>query len=250
LGNHFDNGVSTTGGTKDARNNVEQVQIAAPAPQRWTVTVTGAAVNVGLQGYALVASGDVSVCGNGVLDFSESCDPPGQPAGQVDECRNDCTYCGDSAVNGGEGCDDGNDVDGDGCDAGCLTGCLDADLDGVCNFGDNCPLTPNPDQQVPALFGETVLALDTESFGWNLPAHTAWVVGDLGSVGTYGWFEQDTASAITSIEAGETPAVGSAYYWLFAPDCAVGSWSSGGPAECANPADCPPEGRDGSLPAP
>jgi len=249
-GNVFSGGVSTAGGTADSRNNVEQVQIASPSPQIWTVTVSAAAVNVGLQGYALVVSGDATVCGNGVLDMSETCDPPGQPAGQLDECRNECSFCGDALVNGDEDCDDGNDVDGDGCDAGCVLGCLDADVDGVCNFGDNCPLTPNPDQGAPALFGETVIALDAENFGWNAPADATWVVGDLAGVGDYSWFQQDSAGATNSIEATETPAVGDGYYWLFAPDCAVGSWSSGGAGECANPADCPPAGRDGTLPAP
>lgn len=250
LGNQFSGGVSSVGGTKDDKNNVEQVHIDSPSPQVWTVTVAAAEVNVGQQGYALVLTGDVSVCGNGSLDFLETCDPPGQPAGQVDECRNDCSFCGDVAVNGEEECDDGNDINGDGCDAGCFTGCLDTDIDGVCNFGDNCPLTPNPDQGAPAPFGETVVALETNSFGWIAPTNASWVVGDLDAVGAYGWFAQDTASGTTSIAAPETPAAGDGYYWLLAPDCAVGSWSSGGSGECATPGSCLPDGRDGNLPAP
>jgi cysteine-rich repeat protein len=250
LGNQFSNGVSTASGTKDDRNNVEQVHIESPTPQIWTVTVEAAEVNVGRQGYALVVTGDVSVCGNNALDFLETCDPPGQPAGQVDECRNDCSYCGDAALNGEEECDDGNEIDGDGCNAGCVIGCLDADIDGVCNFGDNCPLTANPDQGAPALFGETILALEADSFGWNAPANVSWIVGDLGAVGTYDWFVQETALGVTSIPAPETPDEGDGLYWLFAPDCPVGSWSSGGSGECSTPGACPPAGRDGNLPAP
>ncbi len=30
-----------------------------------------------------------------------------------------CNLCGNDALNGGEGCDDGNNVDGDGCAADC-----------------------------------------------------------------------------------------------------------------------------------
>jgi cysteine-rich repeat protein len=36
-------------------------------------------------------------------------------------CRLDCTVprCGDGILDGGETCDDGNNVDGDGCNADC-----------------------------------------------------------------------------------------------------------------------------------
>ena len=37
-------------------NNVEMVVVANPDPGTWTVTIEGRAVNVGQQGYALVAS--------------------------------------------------------------------------------------------------------------------------------------------------------------------------------------------------
>jgi hypothetical protein len=59
LGNDFANGVSTTGGAADSLNNVEMVLVNSPTPGDWTIRVLGAAVNVGRQGYALVASGDL-----------------------------------------------------------------------------------------------------------------------------------------------------------------------------------------------
>jgi hypothetical protein len=52
-------GVSTTGGTKDPRNNVEQVHIVNPAPGQWTFRIRGANVAVGTQGYAAVITGDI-----------------------------------------------------------------------------------------------------------------------------------------------------------------------------------------------
>lgn len=58
-GNVFSGGVSVAGGSADDRNNVEQVQLESPATGNWTVRVRGAAVNVGTQGYALIATGDV-----------------------------------------------------------------------------------------------------------------------------------------------------------------------------------------------
>jgi cysteine-rich repeat protein len=62
------------------------------------------------------------VCGDGVVsgDVGETCDPPGEPAGEPNECREDCTFCGDGILDDGEECDDGNNVDGDGCDAYCM----------------------------------------------------------------------------------------------------------------------------------
>jgi cysteine-rich repeat protein len=50
----------------------------------------------------------------------ETCDPPGSPAGASgNSCRADCTVCGDHIVNDGEQCDDGNNVNGDGCENNC-----------------------------------------------------------------------------------------------------------------------------------
>lgn len=58
-GNVFSGGVSVTGGAADSLNNVEQVHLNSPATGLWTVTVSGAAVNSGAQGYALIATGAV-----------------------------------------------------------------------------------------------------------------------------------------------------------------------------------------------
>lgn len=62
LGNDFASGVSTTGGTADSTDNTEMVLINSPAPGDWTIRVAGTAVNVGApgQGYALVASADLT----------------------------------------------------------------------------------------------------------------------------------------------------------------------------------------------
>ena len=62
-------------------------------------------------------------CGNSVVDnfdnFNEQCDDGGESAA----CNATCTFsvCGDSALNvtDGEQCDDGNLLNGDGCDATC-----------------------------------------------------------------------------------------------------------------------------------
>lgn len=76
-----------------------------------------------------------SVCGDGVVEGTESCDDGNNLGG--DGCSASCTIqagyqctgspsvcvplavCGDGIVQAGEQCDDGNNVTGDGCDAAC-----------------------------------------------------------------------------------------------------------------------------------
>ena len=50
--------------------------------------------------------------------------------------------CGNSVVDGGEECDDGNEVDGDGCDVGCTFSC---ETDEECNDGTVCTGTETCD---------------------------------------------------------------------------------------------------------
>lgn len=60
-------------------------------------------------------------CGDGYVLPPEMCDDPALLS--TGECKSDCTWnvCGDQVVHPGvEECDDGNDVDGDGCDRGCV----------------------------------------------------------------------------------------------------------------------------------
>ena len=59
-GNVFSGGVSIAGGSADSINNAEQVILTGPATGAWIARVKGTAVNSGLQGFALVISGDVS----------------------------------------------------------------------------------------------------------------------------------------------------------------------------------------------
>lgn len=62
LGNVFNTatGTSVTGGTRDAKNNTEQILITSPSAGPWTIRVRGANVAVGTQGFAIVATGEVS----------------------------------------------------------------------------------------------------------------------------------------------------------------------------------------------
>ncbi len=60
LGNVFTDGLSTTGGSPDILNNVEQVHLENPEVGIWTLRVHGAAVNQETQGFAVVISGAVA----------------------------------------------------------------------------------------------------------------------------------------------------------------------------------------------
>ncbi|MFQ5490203.1 MAG: S8 family serine peptidase [Phycisphaerae bacterium] len=64
-GNDFDTalGESRSGGIADALNNVEQVHLLVPATGLYEVRVVGSAVNLGTQGYALVATGGLGPAG-------------------------------------------------------------------------------------------------------------------------------------------------------------------------------------------
>ncbi|MBX7113722.1 MAG: DUF4215 domain-containing protein [Myxococcaceae bacterium] len=63
------------------------------------------------------------VCGDGKVAGSEACDDGNQING--DGCENDCTVtgtsarCGDMHVDASEACDDGNQINGDGCENDC-----------------------------------------------------------------------------------------------------------------------------------
>ena len=70
-------------------------------------------------GTADVCSGGVcvpAVCGNGVVEPGEFCEPPGSAT-----CDAACQslLCGDGKIDAGETCDDGNHDNLDGCDASC-----------------------------------------------------------------------------------------------------------------------------------
>ena len=64
----------------------------------------------------------VPYCGDGTLDSAEACDDGNNVDG--DGCSANCTveaYCGDGTLDPGEQCDDGNTTNGDGCSALCST---------------------------------------------------------------------------------------------------------------------------------
>jgi cysteine-rich repeat protein len=79
------------------------------------------------------------------VSTGETCDPPGGPAGgNGNDCRQDCTVCGDGIRNGGEECDDGNGTDGDGCDNDCFATPPPTCGDGTVSTGETCDPPGSP----------------------------------------------------------------------------------------------------------
>jgi fibro-slime domain-containing protein len=79
-----------------------------------------------LKGFSFGRSKCASICGDGVVTADELCDEgKADNTGAYGHCGSDCRsrggYCGDGIVqsDGGEKCDDGNHLFGDGCDSQC-----------------------------------------------------------------------------------------------------------------------------------
>ncbi len=80
----------------------------------------------------------IQVCGDNVVDGTEECDP-GAVGQNTATCDRNCTLavCGDGFTNtaAGEECDDGNNVDGDGCQGDCMNPVCG---DGITDAGEEC----------------------------------------------------------------------------------------------------------------
>jgi hypothetical protein len=71
VGNHYNNGVSTTGGPADHLNVEENVRVAAPATGVWMIRVRGTSVPIGPQAFGLTITGGVGTSA-GVLSFDRA----------------------------------------------------------------------------------------------------------------------------------------------------------------------------------
>lgn len=87
-GNSFSGGQSLAGGGADPINNAEVVLVGSPEPGEWSVRVEGTSVNQGLQGFSLVASGQVAIPGGQQLRYDsytvQDQSPLGNNDGRVD----------------------------------------------------------------------------------------------------------------------------------------------------------------------
>lgn len=123
----------------------DAVDVTAPDADAETSTPDGAAPDATPDAVAEVVG--PGACGNGTLESGEACDdnnlvsewPPDMASLPDGACISDCSIdmkaCGDGTEDTatGEQCDDGNDVDNDGCTSACTTNTLD--------IGDVCTAT-------------------------------------------------------------------------------------------------------------
>lgn len=100
-----------------------------------------------------------SFCGDGILDQGEACDDGNNLDG--DGCSAQCSiesFCGDGILDPGEQCDDGNMLNGDGCSAMCTfesggEGCTPGYWKQSQHF-DSYPAPYSPDTQFSSVFAD------------------------------------------------------------------------------------------------
>lgn len=107
-GNVFSGGVSVPDGTPDPLNNLEQVLLPTPEAGVWSLDVLGAGVNVGVQGFALVATGGVTPftcdgdvnCDSALNGLDVEVQELAVGGDMTDYCLSDPDFNGDLALNG------------------------------------------------------------------------------------------------------------------------------------------------------
>jgi uncharacterized delta-60 repeat protein len=114
----FGNGgvvTSTFGGEVDVYNEIRALALQPDGK----LVATGVHADVAGGSWFAAARYQDLFCGNGTIDYAEQCDDGNVVDG--DGCDSNCTptACGNGVVSSGEECDDGNLTSGDGCSATC-----------------------------------------------------------------------------------------------------------------------------------
>lgn len=147
-------GHPASGGSTSTMVTASGAPSTAGAPQvGGTSSAAGGIANAGRTsvqgGSATGGNNNLLSCGDGIVNFSEGCDVVPRNNDFADGCTPDCaaepicppaggacsSTCGDGFVTGGEACDDGNAVPGDGCSATCTV-----------EEGFDCILAPPPEK--------------------------------------------------------------------------------------------------------
>jgi len=102
-----------------ACNNAELAQLDTCASNLAGLAVCAPRIAARATGEVVDAAAPEGRCGDGKVGFGEKCDDGNTVDG--DGCDSNCTPtgCGNGVISTGEECDDGNTVPGDGCDSIC-----------------------------------------------------------------------------------------------------------------------------------
>jgi hypothetical protein len=102
---------------------------------------------------------------------------------------------------------------------------LDSDGDTVFNVDDNCAFVDNSPQG-PVLFGQEVLATTAGEFGWPTATEVRYARGPLSGVSAFAVDDSGSLVDADSFTDTAVPGPSAGYYYLFAPDCAGGSYQT------------------------
>ncbi len=78
----------------------------------------------------------------------------------------------------------------------------------------------------PAIFGQDVVAVDSQTFSWPVAADVLFVKGNLADVSDYVIDLVDSIALTNDLTDSSEPVSGAGFYYLVRPDCVVGSWQT------------------------
>ena len=205
---------------------------------------SGTLVNLCFQTKLISGPSGRDLDGDGVVDAADNCvmtpnadQQDSNDDGTGDACDVDADAVEDLFDNCGgisnvDQTDRDNDGRGDACDACPDDADNDTDGDGICANLDNCPRVANPDQG-PVPLGQTIYALDANTFGWANPIEFELSRGAFTRSSDIGMFSMPAPFGDTSNRFQDTqvPAAGTGFWYLFRQSCIGGSYSTGSASE-------------------
>lgn len=186
---------------------------------------------------------DECICGNTIVDLGETCDDGNQISDGEGGCLADCSavqVCGDSIINGTEACDEGDTTDCGLCNATCsATSPADYCGDGVVCGAEQCDdgNTANGDgcqSGCTTLCGDGIVMGTEQCDDGNASSNDSCTTGCVSRCQPYYTFEPDSQGWTTFAAAGAT--LGSTWWRALNPAPYAGTYGyyAGAPVSCTN----------------